>query len=165
MYKVGELIHHANRGLCQVEEITSMRASASEPEKRYYKLTPLDSSGSTLFTPVDNGKVKMRRMISREEAQQLISEFPQIHTLEIADDRKVEIVCRESLASVDCKDWVSLIKTLYERRNKRLAAGKKVAASEDRYFQSATGRLHLELGKALGIETDRVEAYIEEQLR
>ena len=164
MYKVGEMIHHPNRGLCRVEEITRMRPSSAEPEKDYYKLTPLDSVGSTVFTPVDSDRVKLRRMISKEEARQLIDDFPSIETLKITDERKVENICRDSLASIDCKDWVSLIKVLYKRRNKRLAEGKKVAVSEDRYYQSAVGRLHLELGEALGIEASEVEAYITAQL-
>jgi len=160
MYKVGEYIHHANRGICQVAEITSIKTSGAGSEKQYYKLTPLESMSSTLFTPVENSKVMMRRIMTREDAEKLIGEIPSIQSVQIPDDRKIENVCRTQLASVDCKDWVGLIKTLYQRRQKRLDAGKKVTASEERFFQSATGRLHTELAMAIGIKPEAVEEYI-----
>ena len=165
MYKIGEVIHHANRGLCQVEEITSMKASRSEPEKQYYKLVPLGSNGSAIFTPVENPKVKMRRILSKEDAQKLIRDLPSIALLPVDDEKKIEQMCREAMLSIDCRDWIGLIKTLYERRCRRLDAGKKVAASEERYFQSATERLHTELAMAIGIEPDQVIPYIEERIK
>lgn len=160
MYKVGEYIHHANRGICQVEEITTMKTDNKSAEKKYYKLIPLESTASTLFTPVDNPKVMMRRVMTREDAEKLIGEIPAIRSVQIPDERKLESFCRAQLASVDCKDWVGLIKTLYHRRKKRLDAGKKVAASEEKYFQSATERLNTELAMAIGILPEAVDDYI-----
>ena len=165
MYKVGELIHHANRGLCKVADVTRMKTSGNGEEKEYYKLIPLDSAGDTVFTPVDNPKVQMRRALTREDADHLIGEMQSIDPLRLEDEKKLETICRGALASIDCRDWVGLIKALYLRRTQRVNEGKKVTASEERCFQSATGRLHTELALAIGIQPERVEEYIAGRLQ
>ena len=42
------------------------------------------------------------------------------------------------------------IKMIYERKQKRLAQGKKCTATDARYFQMAENLLYMELGVALG---------------
>ena len=49
--------------------------------------------------------------------------------------------------NVTCCD---IIKMIYERKQKRLAQGKKCTATDARYFQMAENLLYMELGVALG---------------
>ena len=44
---------------------------------------------------------------------------------------------------------VAIIKMIYQRKQKRLAQGKKCTATDARYFQIAENLLYMELGGAL----------------
>ena len=72
MIKVGDYVHYANTGLCRVEEITAPGFTAADKGRLYYRLTPAETPGSTIYTPVDNRKVEMRLAMTRQEALALI---------------------------------------------------------------------------------------------
>ena len=61
MYSVGELIVYGGTGVCEVEAVET------KGERQFYRLRPLYQSG-IISVPVD-GKVFMRPVISREEAE------------------------------------------------------------------------------------------------
>ena len=50
----------------------------------------------------------------------------------------------------DPEALVAIIKMIYQRKEKRLAQGKKCTATDARYFQIAENLLYMELGIALG---------------
>ena len=50
----------------------------------------------------------------------------------------------------DPEALVAIIKMIYQRKEKRLAQGKKCTATDARYFQLAETLLYMELGVALG---------------
>ena len=164
MFEPGDYIHYSSSGLCRVEEITTLNMSGADQKRLYYRLVPLEGHGSTIYTPVDNQKVPMRRALSMEEASRLIDELPGIDLISIHDEKKREQAYKDALASADCKDWVGLIKTLYGRRNQRLKEGKKVTATEEKYYQAALGRLNAEIALAMGIEKNEVEAFINKRV-
>ena len=45
---------------------------------------------------------------------------------------------------------VAIIKMIYQRKQKRLAEGKKCTATDAKYFQMAENLLYMELGVAIG---------------
>ena len=50
----------------------------------------------------------------------------------------------------DPEALVAIIKMIYQRKEKRLAQGKKCTVTDARYFQLAENLLYMELGVALG---------------
>ena len=164
MFQPGEYIHHATNGLCRVDEITKLDLSGSDHDRLYYKLTPVDVRGSTVYTPVDNHKAAMRRVISMEQAKALIHSIPSIEAFQSSDDKTRDQMFREAIRSVDCTDWVKVIKTLYERRQNRILRGKKTTSTDEKYFRSAQEKLHGELAFALGMKKEDVENYIGEMI-
>ena len=160
MFQPGEYIHYATSGLCRVEEITTLQMSGADSARLYYRLTPVYGHGSTIFTPVDNPKVAMRRAMTAKEADALIASIPQIEELAIPEEKHREQSYKDALMSVDCRNWVQVIKTLYNRRQNRLAQGRKVTSTDERYMRSAQERLYTELAVALGKEREEMEDYI-----
>ena len=53
-----------------------------------------------------------------------------------------------------------MIKTLYIRKQSRLAAGKKVTSSDEKYLHLAEESLYGELSVVMGIPKDEMEEYI-----
>ena len=105
------------------------------------------------MTPVDNQKVIMRKLISPEETRQLLEDIPQIETLPEQSARQQEISYSKALHSGDCRAWMSLVKTLNQRIESRKLKGKKVTATDDRYFKAATEKLVEEFSVVLGMDS------------
>ena len=71
---------------------------------------------------------------------------------------------KKALRTCDVRQWVRVIKTVYERKQKRQAQGKKVTAGDERCLHAARENLYGELAVSLGIEKNDVERYIMEKM-
>ena len=154
MFKVGEYVVYGMNGVCRVEEIGPMPLSGMDSDKIYYTLLPLYTKGSTVFTPVDNKKVKIRSVISKKQALELMDEMPDVEEIEVVDDKKRELAYKEALKSCDCRD------TVYKRKEERQAQGKKMSACDERYLKQAQDSLFGEFAISLRIEKNEVEDYM-----
>ena len=126
---------------------------------------PCGDSGGRLFTPVDNNKVYMRPILSKEEADALIRENPEIGQLWVGNDKLREESYRNAMKSGDCREWIRIIKTLYLRKQQRIQQGKKTTAMDEKYLRLAEERLYSELSIPLGIPKEDMADYITEQIR
>ena len=153
MFEIGEYVVCGAKGVCQIRDITHIDMSGADKEKLYYVLAPVGDKNGTIYVPTDSEKIIMRRTISKEEAERLIDELPQIELLWVPDDKQ-----REDHA------WVSIVKTLYQRKKERLAQGKKATAVDERYMKAAENGLYGELSLTLGVPREKMENYIRERL-
>ncbi len=164
MFKVGDFIVYESRGICKVENITELNLPGATKGQKYYELKPVYEETGKIYSAVDSDKVLMRRMITGEEAKALIDDIPNIPEMWIGDEKQRELRYKEAMRSGDCRQWVSIIKTLYLRRQDRLAQGKKTTNTDDRYFKKAGDNLHGELAMALGMEKSEMEEFISDHL-
>lgn len=160
MFKKGELIMCGGHGVCRVVEITGNPIDRLDKKRKYYVLEPVFEKGSTIYTPVDNQKVIMRRIMNREEAEELIEKITEIETVWIQEEKKREQMYKEAIRTYDCHSLVQIIKTLYLRRQNRLNEGKKVLSSDEQYLHRAEELLYSEMSLALSIPRGEVETYI-----
>ena len=157
MFKVGEYVVYGMNGVCRVEEIGPMPLSGMDSDKIYYTLLPLYTK---VFTPVDNKKVKIRSVISKKQALELMDEMPDVEEIEVVDDKKRELAYKEALKSCDCREWMRIINTVYKRKEERQAQGKKMSACDERYLKQAQDSLFGEFAISLRIEKNEVEDYM-----
>ena len=161
MFSAGEYIVYGTTGVCKVEAVGPMQMSGmSSKEKLYYTLSPLYSKGSKVFIPVDNDKVVIRSVLTKEEASALVEEIPSIELLWVADEKRREDIYKTALRTCDPKEWIKIIKTLYLRKMSRIAEGKKVTVSDGKYLHMAEERLYEELALALEMPKEEVIEYI-----
>ena len=165
MYQKGELILYGSTGVCRVTDVVSKKFSRTEPEKLYYILTPLYQSG-TITTPVENGKVFTRPVISRDEAISLIDTIPHIEAEAYHNTnlQQLESHYKQELESHDCRDLLRLTMSTYQKKKEREQAKLKFGAVDRRYMERAEDLLFGELAVALDIEREDVQAFIEERL-
>ena len=133
-------------------------------DKLYYFLTPL-YRGGTIYAPLDT-PVRMREVISAEEAEELIKRIPDIPA-EVFKERNVRLLSEKYLniiKSYNCEDLVRVIKTIYNKRENALVNGKKLGSVDERFLNRAEDMLHGELAVALGIEKEEVNEYIKSKL-
>ncbi len=160
MFDVGDYVIYGSEGVCRVGAIGRLDLDGKKTEKLYYTLFPVYVSGTKVYTPVDNTKIVMRAIISKEETNRLISEIPDMGPIEVPDERSREQIYKEVLKNCDCRDLVRLIKTVYTRRQKRLSGGKKVTAVDDKYYKNAEAQLYGELAIPLELKREEVRDYI-----
>lgn len=160
MFEIGEYIIYSNNGVCRVENIGPMTISGVSNKKMFYTLVPVYTKGIKVFTPTDNEKVIMRRILSKEEAMALIDDIKNIDTLWVADEKRREEIYKESIRKCDCTEWVKIIKTLYLRKRSRIEEGKKVTSGDNKYLQMAEDNLYGELAIPLELNKDKVEEFI-----
>ncbi|MCM1569023.1 MAG: CarD family transcriptional regulator [Roseburia sp.] len=160
MFSKGEYVVCGNKGVCVVEDITTLNISGVDKDREYYILKPVYMAGSTVYVPVDTGKESIRRVLSNEQARILIKEIPDIPLITITNDKLLEQEYKGCMRSNSCEEWIRIIKTIYLRKQKRLEAGRKVTAVDAKYFRLAEDNLYGELAVSLDMPRGDVEGYI-----
>lgn len=158
MFKCGDLIVYGNNGVC---EVTAIAPLASSTDNRLYYALKNKISNGVAYVPVDSG-VYMRPVMSKEEANNLIKEIPNIKTNAFSNVgiRDAGRVYREALQSYDSMQVISLIKHIVENGEIKRKLGKKLTSTEERFLEQARRIIESELAVALNIEIEEVEKVI-----
>ena len=90
----------------------------------------------------------------------LFRSIGEIDLLWVGDEKKREQIYKEAIRTCNCEEWVRIIKTLYVRKQSRIAAGKKVTSSDAKYLHLAEESLYGELSVVMGVPKEDMEAYI-----
>ena len=159
MYKAGEYVVKPNTGICRIEEIVEMDLTG-DGKKSYYLLHPIDDKKSTLYVTVDADRKRLRLAMNKEEARDFIGGIAYIEEVWIANEKMREQRYKEALRSNEAAELVAIIKNMYMRGQERLAAGKKITATDDKYFRQAEDILYAELAFSLQINKDDVRGLI-----
>ena len=160
MFKKDELIMCGGHGVCRVVNVTGNPIDRLDKVRKYYVLEPVYEKGSTVYTPVDNDKVIMRKIMNKQEAEDLVERITSIDTVWIQEEKGREQMYKEAIRTYDCHSLVQIIKTLYLRKQSRLQEGKKVLSSDEQYLRKAEELLYGEMSLALSIPKEEVETYI-----
>lgn len=164
MFAIGEYIVYGSTGVCKVIETKKMTTPGTKDDRLYYTLEPVYDKGCRLFIPVDNQKVKMRPILTKQEADELIGRIKEIDILMVTDEKNREEIYKEAIRTCSCEEWIRIIKTLYLRKKARLEAGKKVTSSDAKYMHLAEESLYGELSVVLGVPKNEMEEFIFKQV-
>lgn len=162
MFEKGNFVVKANNGICEIIDIVTMNLSGVEEE--YYVLVPIDEKTAKIFVPVDTAENRIRLAMKKEDAWKLIKEIKAVDGVLVENEREREKIYKDAINSRDPKCLISIMKTLYIRRKKRLEEGKKCTVIDDRYFKLAENHLHGELAFALGVQKSEIGQIIEENV-
>lgn len=163
MYSIGEYISYGNSGVCEVIGTSEMAGQAAGGSARIcYILQPLHDRSCRIMTPVDNTKVVMRSLLTKEQTRELLADIPEIEPIPNQSARQQELSYQKALYSGDCREWISLIKTLRGRIEMRKEKGKKITATDDRYFRAVTEKLTEEFSVVLGMDADKTKEMLED---
>lgn len=151
MFQIDEYVVHLTGGICRVKDIAPLEMSGADKSRNYYFLVPLKNQSSKVYVPVDNDSA-IRRIYSHDEAQTLLDDIPAIKETIIENDKMRENIYKEVIKSNDLRELVGILKNLYSRRQRRINEGKKVTATDEKYYKIAEENLLSELSFALGEE-------------
>ena len=113
-------------------------------------MKPIEDEKDKIYVPVSNSDSRLRLCLTKEEAWNLIKRIPEIPTAWINNEKLREQNYKEAVKANDPEALVAIIKMIYQRKQKRLAQGKKCIATDARYFQIVENLLYMELGVAIG---------------
>jgi len=165
IFAIGDLIVYGSMGVCCVEAVETRCLPKGGGEAQFYVLKPIYQTCS-VSTPVDNDKIPMRPVISREEAERLIDTIPNVHAE--AYHNKVLRQLSEHYESIiklyDCAKLIELLLSTYDKKRLCAEQKKKFGAMDERYMKRAEDMLFGEFAVALGIEKSEVQDYITQRI-
>ena len=163
-FEVGNTVIYGIHGVCQITEITKKEFMGALAD--YYCLTPLNDKRSTVYIPCDNERLtdKIKRIMSADEIYSLINTMRNEEDIWIDDPHERKKRYSEIVGSGDRHALVRLIKTLYNRREKQTACGKKLHLADEGFLRDAEKLLYDEFAHVLSITKDQVLPFICEQI-
>jgi len=161
MFAVGDYVVKSNTGICRVEDIVPLDMHG-DGEKQYYVLLPIDDARAKLFVNVDADKTKVRAVMTKDDAFDFISKMEDVRAVWISNDKLREQKYKEAFRSNEPEAILGVIKNLHLRGQARIAEGKKIAATDEKYFRMAEQALYSELSFALELNREDVLALIKE---
>ena len=164
MFSIGDKIIYGSEGVYLITEYTTSPIDKND-KRQFYLLSPMHGpAGNVIITPVDNDKVNMRLVMSRDEALTFIDSIPEISILTVEREKSRREIYKATLASGQGSDLISIIKTVRERREICIQQKKRLSDSDSDYEKKAKFCLYGELAVALGITFDCVEEFIKKRL-
>ena len=148
-YKIGDFVSEPVTGICKRENIVYLNPQDEKDNKLYYMMRPIEDEKEKIYIPVSKADLRLRLCLTKEEAWNLIKRIPKIPEAWINNEKMREQNYKEAIRRNDPEALVSIIKMIYQRKQKRLAQGKKCTSTDKRYFQIAENLLYVELGAAL----------------
>ena len=159
MFKINDYIMYGSTGVCQVTDIR--KSESGDDDTIFYILQPVYTANMKIKTPVDNTKVTMRPVLTKEEVLALIATMPDQETCWIQDQKERTTTYKAALKSRNNEDLIKIVKTLYEEKH---VAIKKITKTDEDLMNTAEKQLYEEFAIALNIPITEVIPFIHEQL-
>ena len=163
-FQVNDFVMYGGSGVCVVESIGIPDIRGIDNTKQYYLLKPLYTQDSTIFSPVDNSRVVMRRLITEAQIHELIAQIPDMETIWDDNEKLREGKYLEAIHTYSCLEWARIIKTLYLKMGERALLKKTVGEKDQRFLRMAEDLMFGEMAIPLGISKEKVGTYINEQV-
>ena len=159
---------YGSTGVCQVLSIDQRQdyVNGVKQSRLYYQLKPL-YQGGVIYTPVDNDKVVMRPVISREDAETLIDSIPTLRpaVCPAATTQALTQHYQTSLRRHSCRSLMELTMSIHQKRCKAEAQNRRLGMVDERFMKQAEQLLFGELAAALDIPYDEVQPYIANRMQ
>ena len=153
-FKIGDFVSKPVTGVCEIEDIVSLDLTEKKENKLYYLMHSMEDMQGKIYVPVSN--TASRLCLTKEEAWNLIERITEIPIAWTNNEKMREQKYKEAVKSNDPEALVAIIKMIYQRKQQRLAQGKRCTATDERYFRTAENLLYMELGTALGKPKEKI---------
>ena len=164
VFQINDWIVYGMSGVYCVVNTDLPDPTGSEKDRRYYELQASRQKCRT-YVPMDS-PVRMRPVISREQAEEMIHKLPEQEVPLCTEHGKnaAEKYYKDLLQNSDCGTILSVVHTLTQRRNGLLKSGRHLSYTEEKYLKRGRDLLDNELSIALGIPQDEVASYVRKNM-
>ena len=163
MFKIADKVVYGETGVCLIEDICE-REFIKKQKKMYYVLRPVQSDGNVIYAPIENRKIAMRKIITKNQAENLIKCIPTIIENINADEELTMQDYKNEIISHNPDKLVELTARIYNKKKCVRLQKKRLNAIDEKYMKIAENLLFGELAEALEINIDEVQAYISKNI-
>lgn len=150
MYQAGERIVYGNLGVCSVVEVARRTPPGAAQAQLYYTLVPCFENPMRIYTPVENPRVRMRPVVTFEQASRLLEGVPALRAAARTEPPEQLVdSCAQALELRGCPDLIELALLTCAQRQLAPEVRRKMGAPDRASAQKAQQRLLQELGLAL----------------
>lgn len=166
MFNRNDYVFHESGGICRIADIRLAPLDSMPPDCMYYVMKPIHDPNSVIYIPVESDQIFLRRLLNRDEAEELLDRIPFVRTIEESNAKLLRTKYIEAMHTHDPLEWVRVIKTVYLRSNQTSSAHfRRISDTERSFFENAKRNLHAELALALGLRESDMEQYITEHIQ
>lgn len=152
MKKVGEYVIY-RKDVCKIKEIKENEFN----HLMCYTLIPLKDETLKLTIPIESEH--LRNLMSKEEMLEFIKTIKNIPVID-GFDKEIEKEYIRLLNTENQTDLVKIIKTTYERNQKRIEKNKKTSDKDNHYFEMAENYLYTEIATVLEIPYNEAKEFV-----
>lgn len=163
MYKIGDKVIYGQIGVCTITDICE-RVLIKRQKCKYYVLKPLDFDNNLIYAPIENGKVYMRYLISKDEANRLIDSIPAIIDGISGEDEITREEYIQKINNHSLRDLVELTVFIYCKKRNAQAIKKRLNAIDEKYMKISENLLFGELAAVFDIPMSKIQEYIEKRI-
>lgn len=147
MFEQGQQVIYGGNGVCRIEEIAE-RDTGVLGVRQVYVIRL--ASGLTSYVPVESS-VFMRALISPEEAERVLTDYPTIGMRAFAgsNSKALSDQYRAIIARHDPREMLCLYKSLQNKVEQARRAGKKPGTMDERFASLALEQVAQELSVVL----------------
>ncbi len=150
-YKIGDYVLYGVSGACKITEIGTL--SFGGPDKIYYSLKPVYDSRSTIYVPVMKEDEIVRKVMSREEAKEIVEKLGEVTPAETMPEKET---CDAVLKSGDHVEVIKMILLLRNLRKENRKNHKGLNISEERMLRDAERIFFSEMATAFDMSMEEV---------
>ena len=160
MFQRDQYVYYASGGICRVTDVQLSPLDGMPPDRQYYVLHSLHEPNGVMYIPVNSDTVFLRRLLTKEEAQSLVQEIPEVSPIVEPNAKALRVKYAESMRKHDPTEWVKVIKTVYQR-GRALPSSSRISETERTFAEDAKRYLNVELSLALEVPVQEMEHYIQ----
>lgn len=151
MFNKGDKVIYGQTGVCVVEDI-AQRELIKNVKRLYYKLRPIYQQNNIIYAPAQSDKVFIRSIISREEAEQLISKMPDIYKAALES----EDTDGEENKPTTCEELAAVAVKIHRKKKAAKSAHKRLGFTDEKNLEHAEEMLFGELAEVLELDINEI---------
>ncbi|WP_291707871.1 CarD family transcriptional regulator [Clostridium sp.] len=158
LFKKGDLVIYSSHGICKIDDICEKKIS--NVTKSYYSLHPMDDRKLSISIPVDNDKVNIQELLTKEESENIIDsfKFEGYEWIDMSNERNTKY--NEILKQGNRTEIAKIANTLMKKKIEIEDNNKKFYEKDKKILQSIQNALFAELAFILNTTSEDIEEQI-----
>ena len=153
MFKINDIVVYGNSEIYLIKEIKT--PDFIKTDEKYYFLQSILDERSIIYVQTNNLHKTMRKIISKDEADNILKEIPNILPLYNQNDNAREKEYSNIISSCDCFDLISALKGLNNEQKRRRENNSKLNMTDEKNFRKIKTFLTTELSIAFDINIEK----------
>lgn len=159
MLNVKDLIIYPGHGICRVEDISDK--TFANVSRTYYTLHPIENNQNlTINIPVDNSKMRLLKLVNKEEANKIIALFHSDGIDWIEKPQQRTRIFSEAVKAGNREEIAKIAITLMLKKYKAEEVGRKFYENDKNLLIDIQDVLFKELAIALDTSSDAINQKI-----